>query len=241
MQHHRPNRKPSPPNIQQMAHLLENSGIRINKEQLEQLWRYHNLIRKHNDDRDLTRITDFHQMVLKHYVDCLIVGKFATLPSPLLDIGTGAGFPGIPLKIRYPHLKMVLAEHRPRRVEFLKRVIHDLGLKHIQVFDHKVVSRSFQEPVQGVITRALETIDKTLLRTSASLEKGGQVYFLKGPNVDPEIHEVQRRFDGKFRLVQDEHYRLPGTAHERRLVVYEKLVERELPKEIPHGSGNEEL
>lgn len=227
---HRHQKKGPPPNSEQMSRILESSGIKLNREQIEQLWRYHNLLRKRNEDRDLTRIVEFRQMVVKHYVDCLIVAKFTTLPSPLLDIGTGAGFPGIPLKIRYPHVKMVLAEHRPRRVNFLNEVIRELGLKNVRVFDHKVVSRSFQEPVEGVITRALETIDKTLLRTSACLGVGGRLFFLKGPNVDPEIADVKRRFGDKFKLVQDEHYRLPGTEHERRLVVFEKIVDREMPK-----------
>src|SRR5688500_9185945 len=119
--------KPAP-SLQRMGDMLARSGLKLNKEQLDQLWRYHNLIRNRNQDRDLTRIVEFEQMVVKHYVDCMIVGKFVTLPTPLLDIGTGAGFPGIPLKIRYPHLKITLAEPRPRRVEFLKEAVQKLGL-----------------------------------------------------------------------------------------------------------------
>src|SRR3954452_4738002 len=161
----RPWKKPAaPPSPKRLEELLSRSGIRLNREQLEQLWRYHNLIRKRNQDRELTRIIEFESMVIKHYVDCMIVGKFLTLPSPLLDIGTGAGFPGIPLKIRYPHLKLILAEPRPKRIEFLKEVIAELGLKNIEVFDHKVVSENFYQPVKGVITRAVEPIEKTLLR-----------------------------------------------------------------------------
>jgi 16S rRNA (guanine527-N7)-methyltransferase len=210
-----------------MAELIAKSGIQLNREQLDQLWRYHNLIRKRNQDRELTRIIEFEAMVIKHYVDCMIVGKFFTLPSPVVDIGSGAGFPGIPLKIRYPHLRMILAEPRPKRVEFLNEAIRELGLSHTEVFEHKVVSRSFTTPVAAAVTRAVEPIEKTILRTSACLGKGGLLVFLKGPAVDPEIGQALSRFTGKIRLVTDQHYRLPHTPHERRLVVLEKLVDPE--------------
>jgi len=211
-----------------MKELLESCGITLNSEQLDQLWRYHNLLRSRNQDRDLTRITGFEPMVIKHYVDSMIVGKFYTLPSPLLDVGTGAGFPGIPIKIRYPHIKLILAEPRPRRVLFLQEACRLLQFKNTEVFDHKVVSQSFTKPVAGVITRAVEEMDKTLLRTSGCLPVGGKAIFLKGPNVDPEIGYVEKRFGGEFKLLLDKAYRLGNTENDRRLLVWERVSE---PKE----------
>jgi 16S rRNA (guanine527-N7)-methyltransferase len=160
------------------------------------------------------------------------VGKFLEIPSPIVDVGTGAGFPGIPLKIRYPHLKITLAEPRPKRIAFLKEVIHTLKFKNVSVFEHKVVSRSFKTPMKAVITRAVETIDKTMLRTSGCLEIGGKLIFLKGPAVDPEISEVRKRFGEYFRLILDKRYDLPHTGHSRRLVVYEKLKDFESAKNV---------
>jgi 16S rRNA (guanine527-N7)-methyltransferase len=208
-----------------MDKILRKSGIQLNDVQLDQLWLYHGLLRKRNQDQELTRIIGFEPMVIKHYVDCMIVGKFWQLPSPIVDVGSGAGFPGVPLKIRYPHLRFTLAEPRPKRVTFLNEVIREVKLRQIEVFDHKVVSRSFTKPMKGVITRAVETIDKTLLRTSGCLEKGGQVILLKGPNVDPEIEEVERRFGGEYQLLLNQQYFLPMTSHERRLVIYERMSE----------------
>lgn len=211
--------------MDRMGVLLERSGIRLNRDQLERLWAYHNLIRKRNEDRELTRIIEFEAMVIKHYVDCMIVGKFVHFPSPLVDVGSGAGFPGIPLKIRYPHLKLTLAEPRPKRIAFLKEAIRLLDLKHTDVFEHKVVSRSLTRPMKGVITRAVETMDKTCLRTSGCLEKGGLLIFMKGPNCEDEIALVKRRFAADFKLVGDDAYQLPHTPHERRLVVWERLTD----------------
>ncbi len=220
-----------------MQELLIAGGITLNGEQLDQLWRYHNLLRSRNQDRDLTRITGFEPMVIKHYVDCMIVGKFFTIPSPVIDVGTGAGFPGIPLKIRYPHLKIILAEPRPRRVEFLEEACRLLQFKNYEVFDHKVISQSFKKPVAAVITRALEEMDKTLLRTSACLQVGGKAIFLKGPNVDPEIHYVRKRFGDEFKLILDKAYNLAGTENERRLLVWERMAPAKTESQPPSLEG----
>jgi 16S rRNA (guanine(527)-N(7))-methyltransferase RsmG len=205
-----------------MDGMLRKSGIRLSEDQLEQLWRYHNLLRLRNVGNELTRLIGFETIVVKHYVDCLIVGNFIRLPSPLVDVGTGPGFPGVPLKIRYPKIQMILAEPRPKRVAFLEEVVKEVGLKDTTVFEHRVVSSSFTTPVNGVITRAVETMDKTILRTSGSLTSGGQIIFMKGPNADDEIREVRSRFGKDFELEMDQAYTLPFTPHRRRLVVYRK-------------------
>jgi 16S rRNA (guanine(527)-N(7))-methyltransferase RsmG len=222
---------PSQPSKEALAILLERGGVRLDPVRLEQLWRYHSLLRSRNQDRDLTRLVGFESMVIKHYLDCMVVGDYMHLPSPLLDVGTGAGFPGIPLKIRYPGIQLILAEPRPRRVAFLREACSAIPLKGVEIFDHKVVSQSFQRPVKGVITRAVETIDKTLLRTSACVGKGGLIIFMKGPNVDAEINEAQRRCKLTHRLASDKHYSLPGTTYQRRLVIFERTVDPELPTE----------
>jgi 16S rRNA (guanine(527)-N(7))-methyltransferase RsmG len=202
---------------------MAGAGIRLDDQALGRLWRYHTLLHTRNDDRDLTRIVGFQPMVIKHYVDCMIVGDLYALPSPLLDIGTGAGLPGIPLAIRYPRLQIILAEPRPRRVAFLNEARAALALGNTQVFEHKVSSRSFQRPVAGVITRALEPMEKTLARTAGCTGVGARYVFMKGPNADDDLRDVQRRFAGQLRLVMDRPYVLPRTPHQRRLIVLERV------------------
>ena len=206
--------------------LLRGAGIDLLPAQIGQLWTFHGLLRAGNHDRDLTRLVGFENIVIKHYIDSMYVTQLVKLPSPLLDVGTGAGFPGIPLKIRVPSLRITLAEPRPRRVEFLRNTCQRLGLRDVDVFPHRVVSESFQRPVAGVITRALETIVKTLARCSACTPVGSQVFFMKGPAVDAEIEEAKQRFGQEFRLVQSRRYHLPRTQHERRLVIYERIAPR---------------
>jgi len=219
-----------------MRELLTRSKIELAPPALDKLWRFHQLLRERNEDRDLTRLIEFESVVIKHYVDSLYVGKLAKLPSPLVDVGTGAGFPGIPLKIGYPDIELILAEQRPRRVMFLNDAIRLLGLRNVKTFDHRVVSRSFTEPVRGVITRAVEPITKTLLRTSGATDIGSQIIFMKGPGVDEELREAVRDFKRDYKLIRDQPYSLPHTTHDRRLVIFERLT----PRSVVAESAEEE-
>lgn len=106
--------------------VLKTCGIFLTSEQTDLLWRYHQLLRSANARLNLTRIHNFENMVLKHYADSLLVLKFGELPSPLIDMGSGPGLPGIPLAIARPSTRMILAEPRGGRAEFLNDVITQL-------------------------------------------------------------------------------------------------------------------
>ena len=84
----------------------------LDRAQIDSLWRYHRMLRQANERLNLTRIHNFENMVLKHYVDSLLVLRFVELPSPLVNMGSGPGLPGIPLKIARPGVRMILAEPR---------------------------------------------------------------------------------------------------------------------------------
>ena len=96
------------------------------------------MLRDANARLNLTRIHNFENMVLKHYVDSLLVLKFLELPSPLVDMGSGPGLPGIPLSIARPEVRMILAEPRGARAEFLGEVCARLGLENVEVYAHKL-------------------------------------------------------------------------------------------------------
>ena len=181
------------------------------------------MLRAANSELNLTRIHNFENMVLKHYVDSLLVLRFEELPSPWVDMGSGPGLPGIPLAIARPELEVILAEPRGARADFLGEVCARLGLKRVEVFAGKVGPK-FPRTVAGVITRAVASIPETLDRVAHCLETGGRMLFMKGPECDTEIAAAQQSHAAAFRLVADHHYQIPGTPHERRLVVYERLA-----------------
>ena len=116
------------PGPQSLEAILKRCGIALDARQLDLLWRYHQILRQANAELNLTRIHNFENMVLKHYVDSLLVLDFIELPAPLIDMGSGPGLPGIPLKIARPELPMILAEPRGARAAFLRDVCAELGL-----------------------------------------------------------------------------------------------------------------
>ena len=204
-----------------MVQLLEKCAIKINNTQLNTLWKYHNLIQKRNQEFGLSGIKDFNEIILKHYVDCFIVQKLITIPFPLLDVGSGAGFPGILLKIFFPDEKIILAESRRQRVQFLKESLDVLHLTNTYIFPKKI-NHNFKTRVKAVITRALEPISNTLSRISSCLEIGGLAIFMKGPSVDKEIKNFKKSFCNEYGIVKNHAYALPLINHQRRLVVLQR-------------------
>jgi 16S rRNA (guanine527-N7)-methyltransferase len=177
---------------------------------------------------NITRLLTLHEVGVKHFIDCLIIPRLVPLQFPLLDVGTGPGFPGIPLKILFPQQKIILAEGVQKRVEFLKEVREQLKLENLPIIGRNV-NPWFFYPVRGVITRAVEDVRNTLQNVIFSLEKGGQVYFMKGPGVDPEIALAKSSLSEFYELEKDIPYDLPKTQLSRRLLVYRKIKNPPLP------------
>lgn len=213
-----------PPGLPSLKTWFEKSSLSLSEKQYKQIWLYHTLLRERNVQYDLTRIYQFDNMVQKHYIDCILVAKLLgwKLPSPILDIGTGAGFPGIPLKIACPETAFILSEGRHRRIRFLKEVVEALGLEDVDIYEGKIYA-SFSRRINGIITRALETIPKTLARVRNCLAPGGEAIFMKGPHCDEEVVEASDLLRDEYRLSRDLRYTIPHTTHHRRLVVFKKL------------------
>lgn len=209
------------PARKRMIEIFEKSGFHLEVPETDLFWRYYQLLMEHNEELDLTRIKRFEDIIIKHFIDSIYLIKLCDIPSPLLDIGSGAGFPGIPLKIMIPDLPIILAEPRHKRVSFLKEVIKALNLGNIDIYPHMVTLSSFFK-VNGIITRALESVDKTLSRISHFLPREGTAVLMKGPSVDTELGSISDENLQNFEMIQDTGYTLPGTTHKRRILIYRK-------------------
>ncbi len=205
--------------------LFKAAGIEVSSKQVSQFALYYKLINDNNSDNDLTRIKGEENFIIKHFIDSVYYTKYVKLPDSIIDIGTGAGFPGIPIKIMFPHINIILAEQRSRRVEFLKVAVKSLGLTGVDFYSHKVTDKSFFD-VNGVVTRALEDAPETLARVEHFLPEGGLVILLKGPDADGDIKSLTEQNLNDFKLLIDKQYNLPGTNNERRLLVFEKSTSR---------------
>ncbi|MBX7231926.1 MAG: 16S rRNA (guanine(527)-N(7))-methyltransferase RsmG [Bdellovibrionales bacterium] len=189
-----------------------------------ELAQFYRLLMTHQLTDNVTRLTKFRDIAIKHFIDSLLVPKLLQLSFPLLDMGTGAGFPGIPLKVVFPEKKMILAEGVKRRVDFLKEVRIQMQFKELDIIGRNI-DPSFDYPVEGVITRAVELVSRSLKNVSQCLKPGGKLFLMKGPNVDPEIAEAKKNWGETFALVEDIAYCIPQTPHQRRLLVYQKIRE----------------
>ncbi len=212
-----------PPGPDYMHALLKRCGIELTGGQLDQLWGYHQLLRRYDAELNLTRIRNFENMVVKLYADSILPALHTALPSPLLDLGSGPGMPGIPLKIFRPELRILLAESRHNRTDFLKTAVRALGLPGLEVVD-RGIAPDYDRPVKGVITRAVESIADTLARVSGCLEKEGRVIFMKGPRCDEEIEAAAKSLASVYKQTEDIAYRIPHTPNRRRLVVYRRNI-----------------
>lgn len=201
------------------------------------LARFYMLLMDNQNERNFTRLLTLRDVGIKHFVDCLVVPELlrqneVPLLFPLLDVGTGPGFPGIPLKILFPDQRIILAEGVQKRVEFLKSIRDELGLGSpdapLDILGRNINSEVFL-PVNGVITRAVEDASNTLGNVIHTLQTGGRVYLMKGPNCGPEIPMALEKWSEYYRLEKDIAYTLKGTPHERRLLVFQKLKSYPLP------------
>ena len=136
-------------------------------------------------------------------------------------MGTGPGFPGIPLKVEFPDEKMILIDGVRKRIDFLKQIRKKMNLENLDLMGRNV-TQDFVYPVKGVITRAVMDTSDTLRNVSQCHEVGGKLYLMKGPNVDEELDRAQETWRDYFLLPEDHAYTLPNTPHHRRLIVFEK-------------------
>lgn len=214
-----------------LADVFRNHGFDlVNHQQRLQLAQFYRLLMLNQEKENFTRLLKLRDIAIKHFIDSIIITQYTKLQFPLLDVGTGPGFPGIPLKIMFPEEKILLGEGVQRRVEFLKQVRSEMKLKNLDILGRNI-NQHCVYPVQGAITRAVEDIGNTLGNVINCVQVGGRVYFMKGPGVDPEIKAAKENWSEFYKLVEDVAYTLPQTPHERRLVVYEKIKNRPLPEE----------
>lgn len=171
---------------------LNKIGIILSEHQLNQLDKYYNMLVEYNKNINLTAITDYDQVLLKHFYDSLTITKAIELTNQkVCDIGTGAGFPGIVLKIAYPNLEITLVESLTKRCIFLNEVIKELDLKNIKVVNQRAeeFSQNNIEYFDIITSRAVAKLNILLELSIKSLKIGGYYIALKA-NVDEEMKSI---------------------------------------------------
>ncbi|MBQ3510831.1 MAG: 16S rRNA (guanine(527)-N(7))-methyltransferase RsmG [Bacilli bacterium] len=198
---------------------IKELGIELTEEQLVKLNKFYNLLIEWNEKINLTRITEEKEVYLKHFYDSLTISKVVDLSTKetLCDVGTGAGFPGIVLKIVFPNLKITLVDSLLKRVNYLNAIISDLKLENI----HAIHSRGedFKEKFDVVTARAVANIEKLLGFTMHLVNKEGMFIAMKG-NIEEEMtSEVINKINKKYQITEINKFLLPKENSNRSLVV----------------------
>ena len=171
---------------------LNKIGVILSEYQLNQLDKYYNMLVEYNKNINLTAITEYDQVLLKHFYDSLTITKAIELTNQkICDIGTGAGFHGIVLKIAYPDLEITLVESLTKRCVFLNEVIKELDLKNIKVVNQRAeeFSQNNIEYFDIITSRAVAKLNILLELSIKSLKIGGYYIALKA-NVEEEIKSI---------------------------------------------------
>ena len=198
---------------------LSKLNVTLSKKQLEQLDKYYDLLIEWNEKINLTRITEYEDVYLKHFYDSLTIAKVVDLSTKqtLCDVGTGAGFPGVVLKIVYPNLKITLVDSLQKRVNYLNEIVKELSLEDI----HAIHSRGedFKETFDVVTARAVANIEKLVTYTMHLVNKNGIFVAMKG-NIDEELtSQVEQKLNKKYKIEQIEKFLLPIENSNRSLIV----------------------
>ena len=168
---------------------LENLGIEITDKKLKQLEKYYELLVEYNKVMNLTGIIDKEEVYLKHFYDSLTISKIINLKeeNSLCDLGSGAGFPGIVIKIFYPKLKIVLVDSLNKRINFLNIVIEELGLKNIVAIHARIeeFAKENEEKFDIVTARAVAPLN-ILLELGIKLVSVGKYFIAMKGNIDNE-------------------------------------------------------
>lgn len=198
---------------------LEELNIEVTEEKINKLEKFYELLIDWNNKINLTRIVDKEEAYLKHFYDSLTIVKEVDLNEveTLCDVGTGAGFPGVVLKIFYPHLKITLVDSLLKRVNYLNTIIKDLELNDIVAIHAR--GEDVKEKFDIVTSRAVANIEKLVVYTMHLLNKNGKLVALKG-DIDNELtDDVKRKLEKKYIIEKINKFELPIENSKRSIVI----------------------
>ena len=218
--------------------ILENSkeiNVIITEDEIKSLYQYMKLMLEWNKIINLTAITDEKEVILKHFIDSISINKYIKEANKIMDIGTGAGFPGIPLKILNKDIEFILVDSLNKRINFLGEVKKELLLDKIELLharaEELAKNRKYRESVDIVVSRAVARLRVLAEYMLPFVQENGLCICMKGPNIEEELEELDI-LGGKIENI--EHIILPGDL-ERNIILIRKV--KKTPEKYPRKAG----
>lgn len=229
-------------NLEKFRLGLSKLNIDINEKQMQQFITYYEMIIERNKVVNLTAITDFQDVVEKHFLDSLSLKNCIDLNQnkKLLDLGTGAGFPGIPLNIVFPELNVILMDSLNKKIIFLQEVIEELNLKNISALhgraEEAARKKDHREVYDICVSRAVSNLASLSEYCIPFIKKGGQFVSYKSGEIEEEVNQAKSAIfllGGKIKDVKK--FQLVESEAERSFVIIEKV--KGTPERYPRKAG----
>ena len=219
---------------------LAKMNISLLKEQYGQFYAYMELLIEWNEKMNLTAITDPKEIILKHFVDSLAIAKYVKEDKSIIDMGTGAGFPGIPIKIYRKDVKVVLADSLNKRIKFLDEVIDKLKLENVETIHCRAEelgkNKQYREKFDYATSRAVANLSTLSEYLMPFVKLNGKCIFMKTIEVEEELEKAKKAIKtlgGKIEKVDK--FEIPESDLGRSIIIVKK--EKITPSKFPRKPG----
>ena len=219
-------------------------NIELDETKAQALKQYKELLVEWNEKMNLTAITEDYEVIIKHFVDCLECTHLITNEKKIIDVGTGAGFPGMPLAIYYPQIEFTLLDGLNKRLIFLEEVVNKLGLKNVKIVharaEEAARNEDFFESFDAVVSRAVANLPVLLEYTSPYVKVNGKCIVMKGDNAQEELELAKNAMNIlKLKNIKEKEYKysysIDNEEYNRTILYIEKIGNT--PNKYPRNYG----
>jgi len=219
------------PEIIKLRSAMEKWGMNAEEDKLEKFNDFMKLLLEWNEKMNLTAITDPEEIVIQHFMDSISPLKLGLIKGnqKIIDVGTGAGFPGLPLKIMMPEIKLVLLDSLKKRTEFLKKVVEVLQLEQVEIIHGRAEEfgrkAEYREQFDIVVSRAVAPLRILIEYCIPFVKKDSYFISYKGPGADNEIKEAQNALkELRAEKVRIEKIEVPYSERQHKLIIIQKIA-----------------